>query len=62
MTNTRSIAGAAVWMLLSLTLVFAALEPVQAKTTCPATSVMVGKVCTNLATGVVSTDCKPSLA
>jgi hypothetical protein len=62
MTNTRSIAGATVWVMLSLTLAFAALEPVQARTTCPAASMMVGKVCTNLSTGEIATDCKPQLA
>jgi hypothetical protein len=62
MTNLRSIAGAAAWVMLSLTLTFAALEPVHARTTCPAVSTMVGKVCTNLSTGKISTDCKPSLA
>lgn len=62
MTNTRTIAGAAAWAMMSVTLAFTALEPVQAAGTCPATSVMVAKVCTNLATGTVATDCKPSLA
>ena len=62
MTNIRTAAGAAVWAMLSLTLTFAALDPVEAKTTCPASSMMVGKVCTNLATGEIATDCKPSLA
>lgn len=62
MTNMRTIAGAAAWAMMSITLAFTALEPVQAKTTCPATSMMVGNVCTNLATGEVATDCKPSLA
>jgi hypothetical protein len=62
MTTSRSIAGAFVWALLSVTLAFSALEPVQARQTCAATSMMVGKVCTNLVTGEVATDCKPSLA
>ncbi|HEY9555053.1 hypothetical protein [Allosphingosinicella sp.] len=62
MTNTRTIAGAAAWAMISMTLAFTALQPVEAAGTCPAASVMVAKVCTNLATGAVSTDCKPSLA
>lgn len=62
MTNTRTIAGAAAWVMLSATLTFAALEPVEAAGRCQATSMMVGKVCTNLATGAVATGCKPALA
>lgn len=62
MTNTRTIAGAALVALMQVTLTFAAFEPVEAATTCPAANAMVGKVCTNLATGALSTDCKPSLA
>ena len=62
MTNTRSIAGAAAWMMVTLTLAFAALAPVEAASPCEQPKMMVGQVCTNLVTGAAASGCKPILA
>ena len=62
MTNTRTIASAAAWALATVTMTFAALEPVEAAGACPAANMMVAHVCTNVETGGAATDCKPALA
>jgi hypothetical protein len=61
MTNIRTLAGAVAWAMVSVTMAFAALEPVHAASACPMASASLGQVCATDPDGSVKI-CKPILA